>query len=157
MSLLAAGWLWISTALAAPVDVNTATVQELQELPGVGPTRAQAIVDHRAAHGPFDDLDDLDDVPGIGPATLANLGPLVTLAPADAPPPARAPDAVDINSATQDELQGLPGIGPAKAQVIVSDRADNGLYQSCDDLTRIHGIGPATVATFGDRCTAISP
>lgn len=157
MSLLAAWLLWVATALAAPLDVNTASAAELEALPGVGPVRAQAIVDHRAAHGPFDDLDDLDDVPGIGPATLANLGPLISLDAAEVPARATSVHAVDINTASEDELVQLPGIGPAKAQVIVADRAENGPYGSCDDLTRIYGIGPATVLTFGDQCVAVSP
>jgi competence protein ComEA len=61
-----------------PVDVNRATVDELDELPGVGPATAAAIVTERERNGPFASIDDLDRVPGIGPAKLAALRDLVT-------------------------------------------------------------------------------
>jgi competence protein ComEA len=60
------------------VNLNTATVAELDALPGVGPVLAQRIVDHRD-HGPFTSVDQLDDVPGIGPARAAELAKLVTV------------------------------------------------------------------------------
>ncbi len=55
------------------VDVNTATVEELQQLPGVGPATASAIVEHRTRQGPFRSVEQLLDVPGIGPAKLAAM------------------------------------------------------------------------------------
>jgi competence protein ComEA len=61
-----------------PVDVNRATVDELDELPGVGPATAAAIVTERERNGPFASVDDLDRVPGIGPAKLEGLRDLVT-------------------------------------------------------------------------------
>lgn len=60
------------------VDVNAATVDELDELPGIGPATAAAIVTERERNGPFLDVDDLDRVPGIGPAKLESLRDLVT-------------------------------------------------------------------------------
>ncbi len=63
---------------AGPVDLNRATADELEELPGVGPATATAIVTERERNGPFVDVDDLDRVPGIGPAKLAALRDLVT-------------------------------------------------------------------------------
>lgn len=63
----------------APVDLNTATLEELEALPGVGPVLAQNIVDYRTANGPFTSVDQLDDVTGIGDVRLAQLRPLVSL------------------------------------------------------------------------------
>ena len=63
---------------AAPVDLNSATVEQLDGLPGIGPVTAQKIVDYRAEHGPFTSVDDLDAIPGIGPARIENLRGLVT-------------------------------------------------------------------------------
>jgi competence protein ComEA len=67
------------TATSGPVDLNRATVAELDGLPGVGPATAAAIVEHRERAGPFASVDDLEDVPGIGPAKLAALAGLVTV------------------------------------------------------------------------------
>jgi competence protein ComEA len=61
-----------------PIDVNAATADELESLPGVGPSTATAIVTERERNGPFLDVDDLDRVPGIGPAKLEALRGLVT-------------------------------------------------------------------------------
>jgi competence protein ComEA len=63
----------------APVNVNTGSESELESLPGVGPVLAAAIIAYRTEHGPFPTVDALDDVSGIGPATLENLRPLVTV------------------------------------------------------------------------------
>ncbi len=57
------------------VDVNQAGLAELQQLPGIGPGLAAAIISDRQEHGPFVGVDDLDRVPGIGPATLERLRP----------------------------------------------------------------------------------
>ena len=66
-----------SAASSAPVDLNTATLEQLDELPGVGPSTAQAIIDHRLAEGPFDSVDALLDVRGIGDAKLEAIRDLV--------------------------------------------------------------------------------
>jgi competence protein ComEA len=60
-----------------PVHLNTATVDQLDELPGVGPVTAQKIVEWREQHGAFSSVDDLDAIPGIGPARLEQLRELV--------------------------------------------------------------------------------
>jgi competence protein ComEA len=64
---------------AGPINVNTATATQLEELPGVGEVIAQAIVDYRTENGPFASVDALLDVSGIGDATLANIRDLVTV------------------------------------------------------------------------------
>ena len=66
-----------ATTRAQVLDLNAATAAQLEALPGVGPSLAAAIVEHRTRHGRFRSVDDLVDVPGIGPAKLAALRPLV--------------------------------------------------------------------------------
>jgi competence protein ComEA len=62
---------------AGPVHLNSATIEQLDTLPGVGPVTAQKIVDYRQKHGAFTSVDELDAVPGIGPARLDELRDLV--------------------------------------------------------------------------------
>jgi competence protein ComEA len=60
-----------------PVHLNTATLEQLDTLPGVGPVTAQKILDWRQTHGAFTSVEDLDAIPGIGPARLEQLRDLV--------------------------------------------------------------------------------
>jgi competence protein ComEA len=64
-------------AAAGPVHLNTASIAELDELPGVGPVTAQKIVDYREKHGAFSSVEDLDAIPGIGAAKIEQLRDLV--------------------------------------------------------------------------------
>lgn len=62
---------------SAPLDLNTATLEQLENLPGIGPVTAQKILDFRQQHGAFHSVDELQGVPGIGPAHMAQLKGLV--------------------------------------------------------------------------------
>jgi len=60
-----------------PLNVNTATAEELERLPRIGPVLARRIIEYREAHGPFRRIEELEAVPGIGPKTLEELAPLI--------------------------------------------------------------------------------
>jgi competence protein ComEA len=62
---------------AGPVHLNSATLEQLDALPGVGPVTAQKILDYRQQHGAFGSVDELDAIAGIGPARLEQLRGLV--------------------------------------------------------------------------------
>lgn len=64
-----------------PVNLNRAGAAELETLPGIGPVLAAAILRYRQDNGPFQTIESLENVPGIGPKTLQNLRPLITIAP----------------------------------------------------------------------------
>jgi competence protein ComEA len=66
-----------SASATAPVDLNSATLDELETLPGIGPVTGQKIIDWRTAHGGFTSVEQLQQVSGIGPATYSELSPLV--------------------------------------------------------------------------------
>lgn len=66
---------------AGRVNINIASALELDSLPGIGPTTAQAIVDYRLLHGPFEFIQDIQKVPGIGPATFEGIKDFITVGP----------------------------------------------------------------------------
>ena len=66
---------------AGRVNINTATVSELDALPGIGPTAAQTIVDYRLEHGSFQIIQAIQNVPGIGPATYDRIKDYITAEP----------------------------------------------------------------------------
>jgi competence protein ComEA len=61
------------------VNINEADVEELDELPEVGPSTAQSIIDYRQNNGEFRSVDELEEIPGIGPTTLEKIEPFATI------------------------------------------------------------------------------
>ena len=96
-------------ALAA-VDLNTATRDELVAVPGIGPTKAQAIVDHRTANGPFKSVDDLRDVKGFRGKLVERLRPELTVA------------AAPVKAATRAEGKGAQTVARAGAGRIAEEK-----------------------------------
>ena len=75
MVLLVAGL----TFAQGKVDINTADIEQLMSLKGIGEQKAQAIIKYRQTHGPFQSLDDLQNVPGIGAKTVVNNQGMITI------------------------------------------------------------------------------
>jgi competence protein ComEA len=63
------------------ININTATLEELDSLPGIGPVTAQKIIDYRQANGLFNRIEDIMNVPGIGEGTFAKIKDLITVGP----------------------------------------------------------------------------
>lgn len=143
------------------IDVNTAPAIEIERLPRVGPALAARIVAHREANGAFRTLGDLDQVSGIGPALLESLAPHVALVPG----PARGTGGgaggaggaapLDLNRASETELQALPGIGPALAARIVQWRSEHGPFETIEALEQVPGVGPALRARIGPHVSVV--
>ena len=81
---LAIACLAVAPDAHATVNLNTASRDELVAVPGIGPAKAQAIVEHRKAHGPFKSVDDLKQVKGFRDKLIERLRPELTVAVAPA-------------------------------------------------------------------------
>ncbi|MEP6590700.1 MAG: helix-hairpin-helix domain-containing protein [Gemmatimonadota bacterium] len=136
------------------VDADRAGAVELQRLPGVGPALAKRIVADREIHGAFGGTVGLDRVPGIGPALLGRLGGHLTFSgvPADTDP-GDGPPLLDLNRATVSQLDGLPGIGAARARAIVAFRDSAGPFRQVSDLRLVRGLSAALVGRIAPRLT----
>lgn len=156
-------------ALARPleagehIDADVASAAELARLPRVGLALAKTIVADRSANGPFGGIDGLDRVPGIGPGLLRTLAPFLSFSkppglhaslpgvaagPAVAGRPLEGAPAlapVDLNAATAEQLDALPGVGPAKAAAVVAWRESHGRFGALADLRQVKGFGPAAM------------
>ncbi len=155
-------------------DLNHASRSELQQLPGVGPNRADTLLAYRDSIGGFPNTDELRKVKGIGPKKQNQLRPWIEVSDEPVsleepqqltrkPSPSRSqkpiPDKkIDINQASIADLQKLPGIGPAMSQRIVDER-NRKAFEKIEDLRRVSGIGAKTLeklrpfVTIGDLCT----
>ena len=87
--LVALAFALCSGAALAALNLNTATKDELVALPGIGPAKAQAILDYRSAHGPFKAIEELKDVKGIGAKRFEKLKGELTVAGASTKPASR--------------------------------------------------------------------
>jgi DNA uptake protein ComE-like DNA-binding protein len=148
-------------AAAGPVDLNTASQKQLEDLPGVGAATAKKIIAGR----PYASVQDLSKA-GVSAKTLQQITPLVTAGAAPAAPvaaktprPAAAPAAsakatssskktaatgtVDLNTGSQKDLESLPGVGAATAKKIIAGRP----YTSVQDLSRA-GVPAKTITTI---------
>ena len=133
-------------ASGTKVDVNSASEKDLETVPGVGAATAKKIIAGR----PYSSASDLSKA-GVSAATIKKITPLVTFgnpAPAASKPAAPAKPAassqpvapVDLNTASEKDLETLPGVGPATAKKIVSGRP----YSSASDLSKA-GVSAATI------------
>ena len=148
------------------IDPNTAGEEDLDRLPGVGPAIAGRIVQMRQDRGPFAEPSDLLSVPGVGPAILARITPHLewpaqtrlggSASPRRLPlpsglprqgtdPTAGRPARLDLNRASREELERLPGIGPVMAGRILTLREKVGRFRGLEELRSVRGIGSATI------------
>lgn len=81
--LLSLAVLLFSGSLYAVVDLNTASVEELRAVKGIGASKAEAIVQHRKQHGPFKNVEELDQVKGFGKKTVERLRSELTVSKPD--------------------------------------------------------------------------
>jgi competence protein ComEA len=113
--------LMASAVFAAdPIDINSATVQELETVKGIGPIKAQRIIDYRTQNGPFKSVDDLNAVKGIGDKSLEKIRPQVTAGGGTAAP--ATPAATD--TAAPEDSMAKPKGRTKRAKKAADDAMD---------------------------------
>ncbi len=129
--------------VALPVDVNRHDAGALVGVPGMSQELADAIVAGRLA-GPYLHLDDLRRVRGISSSRLEDFEPFLTLGNTEVL-------RIDLNQATPESLELLPGVGEVLARRIVEHRQARGRFERVDDLAMVSGVGPALISRVRDR------
>lgn len=140
------------------ININTASEQELQRLNGVGPAIAKRIVEYRQTHGAFSRVEDIVNVRGIGSKTLEKFRSQITLSGGggsyvSGSSPSTSGGLININTASESELQKLKGIGPAMAKRIIEYRRTHGAFSRVEDLVNVRGIGAKTLEKFRSQIT----
>jgi competence protein ComEA len=121
------------------VDLNTATVDQLHAVKGIGKSRALEIARYRDKNGPFMSVDDLARVPHMGDMPWGEFDRVkleftVRLPDGSAPPTAPEAPKVDVNTANVEELRGVEGIGADRAQEIIDWREKYGAFRDINEL-----------------------
>ena len=126
-----------------PIDINRASEKDLEKLPMIGPVKAKAIVDYRNKNGPFRKVEDIVKVSGIGEKTLERIRDYVTVSgsPSENTKIEVEDRKINVNTASPEELEKLPGIGKVKAKRIIENRP----YKEPKDLLKVPGIGKKTL------------
>ncbi len=142
-------------------DLRTITFEELVTVPGIGPKRAEDILEYRESSS-FSSKLDLIQVKGIGKTTLAKIekyfldfgveyNPDLISANTDSPETQNISLRLDLNKAEIDDLVKLKGIGPSKAEKIINLRKQLGKFSTVEDILQVKGIGPKTLEKFRDN------
>ena len=147
--------------LGLPIDLNRATAEDLDAIPGIGPALAQRIIDYRQAHGPFKKIEDLREVSGIGPQNLQKLKPYLGLGSPEAIAPpdweAAMTAGKSVSGTHLESQEGrLPG-SKSDIQPKTPGRVIDPNLASKEDLETLPGIGPVLAQRIIDYRRAHGP
>ncbi len=130
------------------ININTAGVDELGQLPRVGEKTAQRIIEYRNAHGPFKSIEDIMNVKGIGPKTFAKMRAMITVGEEEGKKEEKKEEIgpvqkmeFDLNKAQMKDFIDK-GIPPIIGLRIIQYKEKNGIIRNVDELKNIEGMTP---------------
>jgi competence ComEA-like helix-hairpin-helix protein len=157
----------VEPLLPGSIDLNRASVEELDRIPGLGASRAEKIVASRQAEGPFHSMDELQRITGIGQKTVDMIAPYLARIELEKPNHfERTPNGatseesmsssqnrlstslVNPNTASIEALAELPGIAEILARRLIDSREQDGPFRCPEDLLRVEGIGEKKMETL---------
>jgi len=163
-----------SEIIPEKIDLNTASLEELMTLPKIGSSTAKRIIEYRKIHSGFKSIEEITRVKGIGQKTFEKIKEIITVGNT----PSRSITVkkseviqeevigsiivkgsktlqekrkININTASLEELDTLPKIGPAIARRIINYRETHGNFQSIEEITKVKGIGVKTFEKIKER------
>ena len=137
-----------TTVFDGKVDLNTATVEDLMQVDGIGEKTAQKIIDYRTEIGQYTFIEQLLDVDGVGEKKLENWKPFLTVDGEMITTTTAVSLIINLNTATKEELMRISGIGEKTALKILAYREEIGKFTDPEQLLEIDGIGEAK---YNDR------
>jgi len=125
-------------------NINELSQKEWTSLPGIGPGLAQSIVLYRAQFGDFNSIEDLTRVSHMTLSRLRRIQDYIYASSSVRPHSGNEIDhlSININTADENQLDALPGVGEVIAKAIVHYREENGPFASVDELINVPRIGP---------------
>ena len=142
-----------TTAAEYKIDLNTATVEDLMQVDGIGEKTAEKIIAYRNKIGKYTFIEQLLDVEGVGEKKLENWKLYLTVEGDGTTTTTVASSIINLNTATKEELMRIDGIGEKTALKIIAYREKIGGFTDLEQLLDVDGVGDKKLATWKEYLT----
>ncbi len=142
-----------TTVAGQKIDLNTATVEDLMQVDGIGEKTAEKIIAYRNVIGEYTFVEQLLDVEGVGEMKLENWKLYLTVESHSETTTTTLPLMINLNTATKEELMRIDGIGEKTALKIIAYREEIGSFTDVEQLLDVDGVGEKKLATWKEYLT----